>query len=673
TTSTSTFIYNKTYAAVGTYTVTLRAISSTGCVSYATQTVTVTPSASAAFSYTPNSCSSKAVVFSSAASVSASTYYWTFGDGQTSTLANPTHTYAADGNYSVTLRINNTSTSAPQTVAVVSNPVVGAISRSVTACSNLYTFTNTSTGSTLTYAWTFSGGTGATSVTNTATRSYASSGTQTVDLVVTAAGRCSTSATQMSFTAASAATGVTAAVVVSASNPCNTTRTINNTGSVGASSYRVKLDGGAYVTKSTFPYDTTGLTVGTHTLKLVATNGTCYDTTTTTFVIGSVTAAYTSASSTCGTSVTFTNTSTSTSGTPTYAWNFNSGEGTSTSTSPTFAFATSGTKTVSLTATLANGCSTTVTKSNITANSGTGPVAGFTWSMVTGGVCNTGIRFTSTSTGATSYTWNYGDGTVSIPSSTSTIFHSYASTGSFLATLTASSGAGCSSITTATVVVTATGYPKPESSFSTATATQCVTGNRFDFFNRTTYNGAGWVPNYYWEFGDGTHNYTNTHVYGKTYAAAGTYQVRLVGVSNYGCKDTSYMNVVVQAVGSCTPGMIRGSIDDKNSSGGSLDAASSNTAATGLTTVSNDISDQVILYPNPNTGDFKLGLKDVQSQSVNIVIVDMLGREVYEHTYVLNGRKEIDLYDMNLSAGTYNLVLRGSDEAVARKSFAVVK
>jgi PKD repeat protein len=37
------------------------------------------------------------------ASVNASTYTWSFGDGSTSTTANPTHTYTASGTYSVTL------------------------------------------------------------------------------------------------------------------------------------------------------------------------------------------------------------------------------------------------------------------------------------------------------------------------------------------------------------------------------------------------------------------------------------------------------------------------------------------------------------------------------------------------------------------------------------------
>lgn len=73
----------------------------TGCTT--TESVTLTPSSSgtllSSFSYsTLNS-----TVYFSNTSYNATSYYWSFGDGYTSTSSNPTHTYSTAGTYTVTL------------------------------------------------------------------------------------------------------------------------------------------------------------------------------------------------------------------------------------------------------------------------------------------------------------------------------------------------------------------------------------------------------------------------------------------------------------------------------------------------------------------------------------------------------------------------------------------
>jgi len=671
----NTHIYGKTYAAPGTYPVTLVATSSTGCSSTITHNVTVTASAVASFTYVPNTCGNKIVAFTSTA-VSASSYLWNFGDGNTSTSANPSHTYAADGSYSVTLTINGSIVSAPQVVHVVSNPVAGVIGSTLNTCGNIYTYSVAgATGVNLTYTWNFTSGNGSGASTGSSvTRTYSADGPETVSLLVSADGRCNATAADLSLSVLEIGTPVSADLQVTASDACSGVRTINNAGSTGATSYEVSIDGGAYVIKNTFPYDITGLTPGNHTVSLKAINGLCSDIATETFVVGSLTAGFTSSSSSCGPTVTFTNTTTSTFGTPSYAWNFNAGESTSILVSPSYTFGSAGTKTVSLVATLPNGCSSTSTNTGIVANAGSGvPSASFTTEMIVNGSCNTGIKFTSTSTGATTYVWTYGDGTVSVPSTTTTIFHAYAATGTFAVTLTASGACGQSSSHTANVVVTATGYPTPEVSFSTDVATQCITGNRFDFFNRTQLNGWGWVPTYRWYFGDGTTDFVNSYAYGKTYASPGTYTVKLVGVSNFGCADSSTMQVVVLAPGACTPGKMREAIDGKNTS---LDASISkfdNGANTTGLTISTDISNDLVLYPNPNNGSFKLTFKDLSSDEFVVSIVDMLGRQVYLNNVDFKGSKEMNLTDLDLAPGSYNIILNGSNDVFARKSFVVIK
>ncbi len=68
---------------------------------------------SAAFSTTPNEADYKDIRFTNL-SISATDYAWDFGDGNTSTDANPSNVYAADGTYTVKLtakdKLNQSST-----------------------------------------------------------------------------------------------------------------------------------------------------------------------------------------------------------------------------------------------------------------------------------------------------------------------------------------------------------------------------------------------------------------------------------------------------------------------------------------------------------------------------------------------------------------------------------
>ena len=51
------------------------------------------------------------VSFYSSVSGSADMYYWTFGDGSTSTVANPYHVYPAAGTYNVCLYVSSSTDS----------------------------------------------------------------------------------------------------------------------------------------------------------------------------------------------------------------------------------------------------------------------------------------------------------------------------------------------------------------------------------------------------------------------------------------------------------------------------------------------------------------------------------------------------------------------------------
>jgi PKD repeat protein len=75
------------------------------------------------------------VTFTSTSTGCISTYLWNFGDGQISTLANPTHAYSAAGTNYVTLAVTNAygfgNVSLPQAVVVTGSSVVRPTSVSI--------------------------------------------------------------------------------------------------------------------------------------------------------------------------------------------------------------------------------------------------------------------------------------------------------------------------------------------------------------------------------------------------------------------------------------------------------------------------------------------------------------------------------------------------------------
>jgi len=120
-----------------------------------------------------------------------SSYAWSFGDGSTSTMASPSHTYAAAGTYTVSLKVTdntgatNTKT-APVTVSnggTAGNPVAN-FTDTVSGLTANFTNSSTDTSGTISsYAWNF--GDGSTSTSASPSHTYAAAGTYAVSLKVT--------------------------------------------------------------------------------------------------------------------------------------------------------------------------------------------------------------------------------------------------------------------------------------------------------------------------------------------------------------------------------------------------------------------------------------------------------------------------------------------------------
>jgi PKD repeat protein len=146
-------------------------------------------------------------------------------------------------------------------------------------------------------------------------------------------------------------------------------------------------------------------------------------------------------------------TSTSTGSPSSWTWNF--GDGTTSSGSGATAshtYSAGGTYQATLTVANANGSNTSAATA-ITVTAAGRPTAAFTASPTTG-TAPLAVTFANTSTGATSYSWNFGDG--SPAGTTAAPSHTFAAAGTITVTLTATNAAGTS---TATQAITVSGAP----------------------------------------------------------------------------------------------------------------------------------------------------------------------------------------------------------------------
>lgn len=137
--------------------------------------------------------------------------------------------------------------------------------------------------------------------------------------------------------------------------------------------------------------------------------------------------------------VTFTNSSLNATS---YVWDFGDGTATSSEKSPKHTFSSGGTFTVQLTANGDGGSNSTTKTVNI--SDPIGPIANFTFSGA-GGFAPCTVTFANTSTDATSYSWDFGDGSSSSTETNPT--HIFNTGGVFSVTLTATSSYGVNSIT----------------------------------------------------------------------------------------------------------------------------------------------------------------------------------------------------------------------------------
>lgn len=234
-----------------------------------------------------------------------------------------------------------------------------------------------------------------------------------------------------------------------------------------------------------------------------------------------------------GNSFQFNNTSTISQGTATYTWYYGDGSF-QISTNGSRSYANAGTYSVKLVATSNYGCVDSI-RSNISVN--LPPVAAFTNNSNAQCLNGNQFFFTNASSSPNSpmtYRWEFGDGSTSTQTNAS---YQYAQHGTFSVKLVATSQAGCKD----SVIQSITVHPKPVVAFTVNNNQQCQTGNFFQYTNNSTV--AIGTMSHFWSFGDGVTSgvYSPSH----SYINPGVYTVKLVEISDKGCKDSLVMSARV--------------------------------------------------------------------------------------------------------------------------------
>lgn len=228
-------------------------------------------------------------------------------------------------------------------------------------------------------------------------------------------------------------------------------------------------------------------------------------------------------------SINFTDSSTIDSGSITqYLWKFGDGN-TSVLQNPTHIYADTGTYTVTLFAYGSSGCSDSLQKTIPVAPP---PTANF-------GVLNTcaneTAEFYDSSETNNAYVvrweWDFGDLTTSVFQNPT---HTYGLTNTYPVKLKILTNAGCTDSVTKSITIN----PVPALSFTAANACQDASVT----LTHTSTISSGSVS-YFWDFGNGTTS--SQSIPALSYPADGNYTIKLLGTSNFGCKDSISQSITI--------------------------------------------------------------------------------------------------------------------------------
>lgn len=452
---------------------------------------------------------------------SITSWKWDFGDGYTSSLKSPSHTYNAAGVYTATLIASNSGgssqpKSATITVTNTLKPPVAAFSASPTSGNPplTVTFTDQSTESPTSWSWNF--GDGTTSTIQGPTHTYSSAGVYTVTLIASNSDGSSApkTATITVTEALKPPVAAFSAAPTTGTPPLTVTFTDQSIGLPTSWSWNFGDGTNSNVQNPTHTY----YGVGTYTVSLIATNSGGSNSSSSIVNVTAVPSIVANFSSNISSgiaplTVQFNDHST---GNPT-TWNWNFGDGaTSTEQNPIHTYSKTNTYTVILIVGNANSWNTVTNFITV----GNGLLAAFTATPNQGEVPLT-VQFTDASIGApTAWLWDFGDGNNSTLQNPS---HTYTQAGSFNVKLTVSNNV-INNTSQIPFLINVSSVNTLAANFN-SNLTSGNTPLTVQFNDLSTGNPAAW----YWDFGDGTNSTDKNPIH--TYSETGSYSVTL-NVSN---------------------------------------------------------------------------------------------------------------------------------------------
>jgi gliding motility-associated-like protein len=425
-----------TYSTPGTYTVQLVAINNTGCAltgsTDTAQLLIVVTNDTIKNDFTLSKIDSCITLTMGVANLStfygnsfgpSTSWLWSWGDGNTSTVQNPgQHVYANTGTYNVTLTITDTNAcNSPvilsKGITFINNYIDGIFTIPPTGCAPFpVAFVPTTSGIVTGYNWYF--GDGGTSTSSTPNHTYSTYGNFTAMLVVSNPNSCNKTDTSYQTTFVSGdilanfsyvKQDTCEPYIISVSNASSTNPALPNAGNW--TTYSWNWGDGSANSSGQNPGIHVYNTAGTYTITLTMTDSTsCNNPQTVTkvvnFIDNNVRAVFDMPDTVCQPYTHIFNNGSS--NVTTYAWQFGDGSN-SANPVPTHTFGTLGTFTVNLITVNPSTCNLIDSaKQVITVVES--PVANFSYAPFPP-LPNKPVTFTNSSTGATSYIWDFGDGT----------------------------------------------------------------------------------------------------------------------------------------------------------------------------------------------------------------------------------------------------------------------